>query len=656
VVLGLIQFIMGWRNVFPELKGLFVCIDIETKDPRIRTNKSPGALFGQGFILGVGVSDDEGDYYFPIAHRHTSNYNLVDVLLWLQKETAGKWIVGANVLYDMLWLACSGVVLKPMEDLGYADVSVAAYLLNTSEPKLSLKALAYNYLGEDDAKGEAILLDWYQSTYGRPLPNGSKIQEHLEFMPPELVGEYCKRDTRTTLRLMHVLYDKLNEADLLQAFCRKSQVLYIVLKMMLRGVRFDEPLAAALNATYRDQEKSMALELGKAFNAPCEEKDLVELFSKNTNLLRSLMAGQGIDLPKTDSGQASLTRKSLEGCGSEIFNTFLEFRKLVKHRGSCIEKYLGNCHNGRIYYHISVTRQDYGAAGCGGTKTGRFSMYEENLAQVPSRDPEWGPLIRGLFLPEEGCHWGRADYSQQEPRIAVHYGMLTNIDPSAKRLYESFMSGEDFHSTTTLMAFSEVTEQTRQLGKLLGLGAFYGQGPKGIALALGCSLERAKLIYEQFHSKVPMFRKLSAKAKHLADTTGFIKTAGGRNIHFNSFIPKLYEPEGKKQTAKPYTEALMHYGMAIKRAFTKDAFNALIQGSGADMLDEAIIALDRAGFEISIPIYDELNFTSITSAQELRDIQEIMQSVKLISVPLIVEPSVGPTWGDQNKEINVYEF
>ena len=645
---------MGYLSMFPELKGLFIAVDIETKDPRIRTNKSPGALFGEGFILGIGVSDDENDYYFPIHHRHKGNYNLVDVLLWLQEQTKDKWIVGANVLYDMLWIACAGIVVKPMADFGYADVSVAAFLLNTSEPKLSLSALAWQYLGEDDAKGESTLREWYLQNYGREIGKGQSIQEFLEFMPVDLVADYCKRDTRTTLRLMHVLYEKLLEAGLLIPFQRKSRVLYVVLKMMLRGVRFDEPLACALNEAYALQEKEMALELGRAFKAPCEEKDLIKLFSTNTNLLRSMLAGQGIDLPKTDKGTISLTRKALSESGSEAFNTLIEFRKLTKYRKDCFQKYISSCHNDRLYYHISVTRQDYGRAGAGGTKTGRFSMYEENLAQVPSRDPVWGPLIRGLFLPEEGCHWGRADYSQQEPRIAVHYGLTAIRDASAKRLYDSFLLGEDFHNTTAQLVYGEVTPDGRKNCKVVGLGAFYGQTAHGIARTLGCDLLRAKEIEQQYHSRVPFIKALSSKAKHLAHNTGHIRTAGGRHIHFNLYEPKDFDPDGRKP-AKPYADALMAYGPAIKRAFTKDAFNALIQGSGADMLEEAILALDEAGFDVSIPIYDELNFPTITEAKQLKEIKEIMESVELISVPLLVEPSVGPNWGDQ-VEIKNYEF
>ena len=169
-----------------------------------------------------------------------------------------------------------------------------------------------------------------------------------------------------------------------------------------------------------------------------------------------------------------------------------------------------------------------------GTVTGRFSSQYPNLQQVPARDPELGPMIRSLFLPEENHDWVACDYAQQEPRVLVHYASLKLME-TAMSLQKEYLNNPktDFHSMVASMA-----NIPRKQAKTINLGLFYGMGNKKLAGELGLELDQAYDLFNKYHSKVPFVKELSKQVSHVASCRGYIKTLLGRKRRFELWEPK----------------------------------------------------------------------------------------------------------------------
>ena len=278
-----------------------------------------------------------------------------------------------------------------------------------------------------------------------------------------------------------------------------------------------------------------------------------------------------------------------------------------------------------------------------GTVTGRFSSSNPNLQQVPARDQELAPLIRDLFLPEEGEDWVCADYAQQEPRVLVHYASLKNID-SALTARDNYHQDEntDFHQMVADMA-----EIPRKQAKTINLGLFYGMGQKKLARELGLDEETARSLFKKYHSKVPFVRTISNQVSNIASTRGYIKTLLGRKRRFN-----LWEPvDSFGEKAFPYSQAAATYHkQKLKRAYTHKALNALIQGSAADITKAAMYQIYKAGLlndiNLLLTVHDELDFSIAPNKQKcLNEAIQIMKSCIKLEVPLQVDVERGSTWG-----------
>ena len=194
-----------------------------------------------------------------------------------------------------------------------------------------------------------------------------------------------------------------------------------------------------------------------------------------------------------------------------------------------IDTILKHEHNGRIHSDINQIRSDDG-----GTVTGRFSYSNPNLQQIPARHKVIGPAIRSLFIPEEGCTWGCFDYSQQEPRIVVHYSSLLKLEGSSM-IVDQYNSGEaDFHQMIADMAGIE-----RKQAKTINLGLMYGMGKNKLMAELGLLKEAAEDLIKTYHHKAPFVKMLSEEVTRRAEDSGKIRTIGGRLCHFD-----LWEPHG----------------------------------------------------------------------------------------------------------------
>jgi DNA polymerase I-like protein with 3'-5' exonuclease and polymerase domains len=260
------------------------------------------------------------------------------------------------------------------------------------------------------------------------------------------------------------------------------------------------------------------------------------------------------------------------------------------------------------------------------------------LQQIPARDPLIGPMIRSLFLPEEGQLWGAFDYSSQEPRLVAHYAYLLGL-PKAEAFHKAYQADRntDFHQIA-----ADLVGVERKKAKNINLGLFYGMGKGKLADQLGLPIDEANALFEQYHAAVPFVSKLSEHCMSRADDRGVIRTLLGRKCRFDKYEPRRW---GQKGFPKAHQEALTEYGPEIKRAFTYKALNKLIQGSAADQTKKAMLELYRQGILPMLQVHDELD-VSVESEQQGHMIMDIMENCVPLEVPSVVDGEFGPNWGE----------
>ena len=372
-----------------------------------------------------------------------------------------------------------------------------------------------------------------------------------------------------------------------------------------------------------------------------EEKECLQKVKKETGVDTQIWAARSIAkvfeklrLPfdrteKTDS--PSFTKNFLQNHTHPLVKLIARAREINKAHTTFIDTILKHEHKGRIYAEINQLRSDQG-----GTVTGRFSYANPNLQQIPARNKELGPAIRSLFIPEEGCTWGVFDYSQQEPRLVVHYAALQNLY-GVDEVLDAYNEGDaDFHTIVADMA-----EIPRSQAKTINLGLFYGMGKNKLQAELGVSKDKAEDLFKQYHNKVPFVKKLMDNVMQRAQNRGQIRTLLGRLCRFHLWEPNQFGIH----KALPHEAALAEHGPGIKRAYTYKALNRLIQGSAADMTKKAMIELHKEGITPHIQVHDELDI-SVINQLEAAKIKDIMENAVDLEVPNKVDYESGPNWGN----------
>jgi DNA polymerase I-like protein with 3'-5' exonuclease and polymerase domains len=275
----------------------------------------------------------------------------------------------------------------------------------------------------------------------------------------------------------------------------------------------------------------------------------------------------------------------------------------------------------------------------GGTVSGRFSYSNPNLQQVPARDPEIGSLIRSLFIPEEGCQWGTFDYSQQEPRLMVHYASQMHLTGAKDAVAEYTEKNADFHQIVADMA-----KIPRKQAKTINLALSYGMGKEKLIKELGLDNAEAEKLFRQYHAKVPFIRALQDQCARVAIERGYIKTFAGRRCRFDR-----WESRYERTPPLPLEEAKEKYGNDLKRSYTYKALNRLIQGSAADMTKLAMIDLWEEGIVPHLQVHDEVDI-SIENTEQANTVTRIMENCVKLAVPLLVDVELGTSWGE-TKEV-----
>ena len=603
---------------FPDLKGYkYIAIDLETKDPGLKTSGS-GAIRGQGEIVGIAVAVEGWSAYYPIAHEGGGNLEKQKVLSWVKEVCANDSVkIFHNAMYDVCWLRAYGIQIN-----GHiVDTMVMASLIDENRLWYSLNSVSFDYLGEtkDEKSLNEAAASW-----------GIDAKAEMYKLPAMYVGTYAEKDASLTLELFKVLSREIGKQKLQEVFDLETQLFPCLLDMKFKGVRVDVEKAKELKKTLTSQEQ-----------------ELLRKVKAETGIEPQIWAARSIatvfdklklSYERTEKSHApSFTKNFLSEHKHPIVQMIAKAREINKAHTTFIDTILKFEHKGRIHADINPIKSDQG-----GTVTGRFSYANPNLQQIPARNKELGPMIRSLFIPEVGHKWGCFDYSQQEPRLVVHYAATTEpicFDESVTKIVDEFKNNSvDFHQTVADMAGISRTQ-----AKTINLGLFYGMGKAKLQAELGLSTKQeAENLFNQYHLNVPFVKELMNKTSALAQTSGSIGTLLGRRCRFNKWEPATFG----MHTPMTLEEAEATYGRGrIRRAFTYKALNKLIQGSAADMTKKAMLDLYNEGIIPHIQIHDELDI-SIIDDNQAKKIIDIMENAVTLAVPNKVDYESGDTWGD----------
>ena len=598
---------------FPDLsKYDEIAIDLETKDPELK-KMGPGMFREVGNIVGFAVAVENWSGYFPIRHEGGGNMDIRMVLNWIKEvlNTPATKIFH-NAMYDVCWLKSEGLNINGK----IVDTMIATSLIDENRMRYDLNSVAKQYTGL--SKNESSLTEAAQAW-------GIDPKAEMYKLPAMYVGEYAEKDAEITLTLWQELKKEINHQDLNSIFDLETNLFPCLVEMKAKGVRVD-----------LDHAKTVEKNLIRT------ENNMLQSIKDEVGFIPDLWAARSIakvfdhlklDYPRTEKTKApSFTKNFLKNHNNFIINLINNARQANKARTTFMESIFRYVHKGRIHADINQLRSEFG-----GTITGRFSMTHPNLQQIPKSGTDMGNQLRTIFVPEEGHTWGCFDYSQQEPRLVVHYACLTEL-PGSEEFKEKYKNdfSTDFHKIV-----SEMADIPRDKAKTINLGKFYGMGKNKLKGELGVPDEEASRIIRQYDSRVPFVKQLMNHASDRAERRGQIRTLLGRLCHFHLWEPSQFGVH------KPLSHeaALQEHGPGIKRAFTYKALNKLIQGSAADMIKKAMLDLYKEKITPLIQIHDELNI-SIKDKAESDKVIEIMENAVSLEVPNKVDYEKGKHWGE----------
>ena len=576
------------RDFFLTTKNL--SFDTETTS----TNTIDAELVGLSF-----AAEAHKAFYVPVPADRVEAQKVVDIFRPVyENESIQK--VGQNIKYDMEVLRNYGIELKGE----LFDTMIAHYLIQP-ELRHNMDYLAEVYLG-------------YQTIHIDELigPKG-KGQRSMRDLTPEQVYEYACEDADITLQLKNVLEPKLEEVGAKELFWQIEMPLVPVLaEMEMNGVRIDtqslSETSAQLTQRALDIEKHIFELAGEPFNiaSPKQVGDI--LFGK----LRI------VEKPKkTKTGQFVTSEDVLQLLRNkhEIVDEILKFRGLKKLLGTYVDALpkLINPRTGHIHTSFNQTV----------AATGRLSSSDPNLQNIPVRGED-GKEIRRAFIPDDGCLFLSADYSQIELRVMAHLS-------GDEHMIAAFREGRDIHAATAAKVYKEsienVSRDQRTKAKRANFGIIYGISVFGLSERLNISRDEAKQLIDGYFATFPRVHEYMEEAKQQARQQGYAETL----FHRRRYLPDI------------------NSGNATVRGLAeRNAINAPIQGTAADIIKVAMIRIferfRREGIrsKMILQVHDELNFSVLPEEKELveRIVVEEMQNACPLHVPLIADAGWGSNW------------
>ena len=600
---------------YPDLRKYDeIAIDLETRDPDLKS-KGSGSIIGNGEVVGIAVAVPGRKFYFPIAHGSGPNMDRKRTLNWFQDILDSDAIkIFHNAMYDVCWIRSMGLKINGQ----IVDTMIAASLIDENRFRFDLNSLSWDYLGH--GKNESALNEEAKS-------RGLDPKADMWQLPAMYVGSYAEKDAELTLELWQIFKKELLHQDVESIFELETDLFPCLVDMRFLGVRVDVERAHMLKQALTVQEDNLRQQI------KIETGIDVQLMAARS--VAKVFDKLGLPYDRTAKSQApSFTKNFISNHEHPVVRMIAKAREVNKAHTTFIDTIIKHEHKGRIHADINQIRSDQG-----GTVTGRFSYSNPNLQQLPARNKDLGPMIRSIFIPEKGHRWGSFDYSQQEPRLVVHYAALHKF-PSVNDVIDNYENdtSTDFHQVVADMA-----KIPRSQAKVINLGLFYGMGKAKLQAELGVSKDKAVELFDQYHAKVPFVKQLMNSASNRAQERGQIRTLLGRLCRFHLWEPNQFG----MHKALPHEDALQEHGPGIRRAFTYKSLNKLIQGSAADMTKKAMLDLYKNGIVAHVQIHDELCI-SVKDQEQADKIVEIMQDAVTLEVPNKVDCELANTWGEIN--------
>lgn len=638
----------GWKvpTEFPDLSSAaLLSVDVETKDEGLSNGEGPGTKRDDSYLVGIAIGTGDGFRgYYPIRHERGGNLDPDTVIRWARDQLTrpNQPKVGANIMYDLEWLDATGIQVEgPFHDVQYSGPLLDEYAYS-----YALETLSQKYLNE--GKDDGLLYQWLSDAFGG---NATRRAQggNIWRAPIEIVGPYAESDVDLPIKLYYEHKKLMDKYGLSEIYEIEHRLIPMLLQMRKNGVRMDIDKVEKTSERILQQLKEAQAKLNKLAGRQIDvwaSQGFAPAFRK-----------AGIDFPKTPKGNPSFRKDWLENHPAELPQLITQIRKWEKFQGTFLRNYILNKHvNGRLFCQFHPLRTDDG-----GTVSGRFSSSHPNLQNIPARDPELGPLIRSMFLPNEGEDWYKGDYSQIEPRLLLHYA------PGAESVRERYQQDP------TINCYNAIGEEMPKdisytMIKGIYLGMTYGMGIPKLAKQLGITKEQASRYWDMFHQGAPYVGDFKNKVTKRASQVGYIRTLLGRRARFPFWEERKYRIDEEKEkickqkgdpnwfTPLLDKEKAIQKWNTVKRAATHKSVNRLIQGGSADILKKAMRDSWEAGIYNNImlllTVHDELD-NSVPRTKEaeeaVREQKNIMEKCVSLRVPLLVDLECGPSWGEVKK-------
>ena len=553
-------------------------------------------------LVGFSIAFDANEaYYVPLAHDYEGapeQLNREQVLAQikpiLENEQVNK--IGHHLKYDAHIFANHGITIQGW----YFDTMLASYVLNAAATRHGMDDVARVYLSH------------LTTTFEQIAGKGAK-QKTFNQIELEVAAHYAAEDAHVTYRLYEVLSSKLKSHPELVNILHNIEmpVARVLTGMEEDGIKLDHKFLDQLSVEFSDTMQTLenqATELaGETFNIASPKQVGEVLFDK-----LGIKGGK-----KTATGQYSTSESILEKIEHPLAEVILEHRGLAKLKNTYTDRLVEQSHDATHRVHTSYHQAL--------TATGRLSSTDPNLQNIPIRTPI-GRQIRKAFIAPEGRVLLAADYSQIELRLMAHFSQ-------DDALVHAFQQGQDVHRRTAAevlgIAIEDVTNDQRRQAKAVNFGLLYGMSEFGLTRQLGFTREESRSYIARYFQRYPGVLDYMERTRQIAREQGFVETILGR---------RLYTPE------------ILATNKMIKQAAERAAINAPLQGSAADIIKLAMIAVDKIlpkdQAKLLLQVHDELVFEAdVSIADELsKQIADVMQSVLEISVPFVVEVGQGLNW------------
>ena len=553
-------------------------------------------------LVGFSIAFDANEaYYVPLAHDYegapeqlSREQVLAQIKPILENEQVKK--IGHHLKYDAHIFANHGIIIQGW----YFDTMLASYVLNAAATRHGMDDVARVYLSH------------LTTTFEQIAGKGAK-QKTFNQIELEVAAHYAAEDAHVTYRLYEVLSSKLKSHPELVNILHNIEmpVARVLTGMEEDGIKLDHKFLDQLSVEFSDTMQTLenqATELaGETFNIASPKQVGEVLFDK-----LGIKGGK-----KTATGQYSTSESILEKIEHPLAEVILEHRGLAKLKNTYTDRLVEQSHDATHRVHTSYHQAL--------TATGRLSSTDPNLQNIPIRTPI-GRQIRKAFIAPEGRVLLAADYSQIELRLMAHFSQ-------DDALVHAFQQGQDVHRRTAAevlgIAIEDVTNDQRRQAKAVNFGLLYGMSEFGLTRQLGFTREESRNYIARYFQRYPGVLDYMERTRQIAREQGFVETILGRRL---------------------YTPDILATNKMIKQAAERAAINAPLQGSAADIIKLAMIAVDKIlpkdQAKLLLQVHDELVFEAdVSIADELsKQIADVMQSVLEISVPFVVEVGQGLNW------------